>query len=926
MIERRFAFSAVAAAVAAAVPYISSAQQSPPLEEVIVTGTYIPRASQFDSPSPLVVVGREDIVATGANEIGDLILDLTINTGSQNNPDAFTQNLTTGTTNINLRGLGVSSTLVLLNGRRQVASAMATDRGENFVDTSSLPPLIAMDRIEILKDGATALYGSEAVAGVVNFLTRSDFEGFEVEVGYQDIPGHNQNDLELSLLYGVGNERTHFLAAFSRLDRDMLTTADRRLSTTADDLSQAGNPGSFLIPTRPTHPVYGPVWSQAFDSNDNGIADFIEPQFGLPPVPGAQPPVFADQNCAAVAAGDPKVIPGFAAVVPTPIGEVPLGLCQFDFGEFWSLVPREERNIAYLELTHDFSERLSGRLEYHIADNEAFSNTSPSFPFAQFPVVSAAHPDNPYGVDVQFIGRLIGAGGAPIESAYQSTTRRFAGTLSGNLSDTWTWEVGAQLSENDFAVSAPDVLVDRFQAAMQGLGGAGCDPDTGTAGVAPCFYFNPFGTALTGAGNANPPQLIDDLLDFMRIDARSELLTIDAIVSRELGELAGGRAAIALGVQHRSEEIEYDYDPNANRDNFIFLVGNPDFRNDRNVNAIFAELALPVTETVNLQLAVRHEDYGDVDSTDPKATVLWQPSDRLAVRGSIGTSFRGPSLFQSFGTQTTLAELVDPGVGTPQFFPVRSQANPSGEPLRPEEADVLNFGVTWSITDALELNVDWWSFDYTDVIIEQNAQAILNAAAMGDAQAASQVERDAFGFLERVNVFFDNASSLETDGFDARLAYSIPAAGASSYRVGFGATYVSSYDIDDPQAGRIDGAGKRNFANFATSVPELRANAFFNWRRNAHLVDLYVHHIDSYTDDQVALGQGPEAFRKIGSHTTTDLRYGYTFRGETGPTLSVGAINVFDRDPPHVHTNGGYDSKVHDPRGRVVYARASFRF
>src|SRR5690606_28511939 len=172
---------------------------------------------------------------------------------------------------------GVASTLVRLNGQRQTPSAMATDRGENFVDTSSLPPLIALDRVEILKDGATALYGSEAVAGVVNFLTRRNFTGVELELGYQDIPGHDQRDVELGVLYGVGNDTTQFLAAFSRLDRTMLTTADRRLSTVTDDLSQAGNPGSFLIPTRPAHPVYGAVWTEAFDSNNNGIADFIEP-------------------------------------------------------------------------------------------------------------------------------------------------------------------------------------------------------------------------------------------------------------------------------------------------------------------------------------------------------------------------------------------------------------------------------------------------------------------------------------------------------------------------------------------------------------------------------------------------------------------------------------------------------------------------
>ena len=927
MASRTFRLSACAAAVAFCLPAASNAQPAGPVEEVVVTGTYIPRASQFDSPSPLVVVGREQIEAAGANEIGELIEDLTINSGSLNNPDAFTQNLTIGTTNINLRGLGVASTLVLLNGQRQTPSAMATDRGENFVDTSSLPPLIALDRVEILKDGATALYGSEAVAGVVNFLTRRNFTGVELELGYQDIPGHDQRDVELGVLYGVGNDTTHFLAAFSRLDRTMLTTADRRLSTVTDDLSQAGYPGSFLIPTRPAHPVYGAVWAQAFDSNNNGIADFIEPTVGLPAVPGAQPPVFADNDCAAIAAIDPKVVPTIARNVETPIGTVPLGLCQFDFGSFWSLVPEEERNIGYLQLTHQMSDRVEGRVEFHVADNEARSNTSPSFPFARFPLVQVTHPDNPYGTDVQFIGRLIGAGGEPIESRYQSTTRRLAGTLSGDAGEAWSWELGVQYSENDFFIAAPDVLVDRFDAAIRGLGGPGCDPDTGTAGVAPCLYFNPFGSALTGTGTPNPPELINHLLGFYEIDATSDLLTVGGFVSRELGELRGGQAALVVGVQHRAEELRHDYNDDANRNNFIFLVGNPDFREDRNINSLFAELALPITETVNLQLAARHEDYGDIDSTDPKITVLWQPSDALSLRGSIGTSFRAPSMFQSFGTQTTLSELIDPNVGTPQFFPVRSQPDPSGRPLQPEEADVLNFGLSWFAGEGLQIDLDYWSFDYTDVIIEQNAQAILNAAAAGDAQAASQIIRDpGSGLLLRVDTYFDNASELKTDGFDLRIAYELPTTGASTYRVGLESTFVTSYDLDDPQAGRIDGAGRRNFANFATSMPELRANAFFNWSRDAHLVDLFVRFIDSYTDDQVALGQGEEAFRKIGSQVTADVRYAYQFRGGEGPRVSVGVINLFDEDPPHVATNGGYDSKVHDPRGRVVYARASFAF
>ena len=798
----RTAFSTALAALIAA-PAAPALAQNEGVEQIVVTGTYIRRRSQFDSPSPLVTMTSADLAATGANEIGDVIEDLTINTGSQNNPDAFTQNFTTGTGNVNLRGLGVSSTLVLINGRRQTQSAAATDRGENFVDTSSLPPMIAFDRLELLKDGATALYGSEAVAGVVNFITRSEFEGFDLELSLQSVDDHPQDDSEISGVYGVGNDRTHLLAAFSYLDRDPLTTYDRRLSSRTDDLSQAGNPGSFLVPSLPGNPAFQSVWTSVFDTNRNGVADFVEPTLGRPPVPGAQPPVFADQDCAAIAAQDPKVVPSIAVSFPSPIGAIPIGLCEFDFGDFYSLVPEESRASGYIELTHDLNDLVEGRVEFHVADNEASRNNSPSFPFAAFPTVAASHPDNPYGSDVRFIGRIIGAGGTAIESIHNSDTRRFAGSLTGSIGDVWVWELAAQFSENDFFVQAPDVLVDRFNLAIRGFGGAGCDSAAGTPGVAPCAYFNPFGSALTGTGTRNSSALFDYLVGYETFDAHSELLTVEGFVTRQFGELAGGPIGLAVGAQYRGDELTYDYNDDANRDNFLFLIGNPDFGDERDIDAFFAELALPFTDTISMQVAARFEDYGEVDSTDPKVTLLWRPNLRFSLRGSVGTSFRAPSLFQAFGTQTTLAELIDPNVGSPQFFPVRTQPNPSGAALQPEEADVLNFGVSFSPTENLDIGVDYWSFDYKSVIIEQNPQALLNAGALGDPQARMQVIRDpASGLLLRVDSFYTNASSLETDGLDLTISYDFELAAGGTLRAGADATYIASYDIEDPQAGQ----------------------------------------------------------------------------------------------------------------------------
>lgn len=892
------------------------------IEEIVVTGSYIRRESQFDSPSPLTTIGFEDIADLGVNEISDIIERMTINTGSQNNPDAFTQNASTGTTNINLRGLGVNSTLVLLNSRRQVHSAVSTDRGNNFVDTSALPPMIAFDRIETLKDGATALYGSDAVAGVVNFITRSDFEGLDVQLDVQTVAGYPQDDQQFSLLYGGGTDRTHVLLAFSVLDRKPLTTADKRLSTTADDLSAVGNPGSFLVTALPGNPAYAPVWTVAFDTNFNGVADLVEPTLGLPPVPGALTPLFVDPDCNAIAVQDPKVVPGVAQSVPSPSGDIGIGLCQFDFGSYFSLVPEEERVSAYVELNHAFGDGLDGRLELHLTDNEALRNNSPSFPITERNPISVNHPDNPFGTDVLWIGRVIGGGGTAGPTVHDSMTWRVAGSLTGDFNDDWGWDVGFQRSRNEFFVGAEDTVKDRLYSALIGFGGSNCNPAAGAPGIGDCRYFNPFGSSLTGTGTVNTPELIDYIQGPYTIDGNTRLTTFDGVVTGNFGALPGGPAGIAVGAQIREEEKHSDYSELANRDAFMFVVGNPDFASSREVTAAFVELLLPASRQLDLQLAARIEDYGGgVDSTDPKLTALWRPTDSFALRASVGTSFRAPSIFQAFGTQTTLEELTDPLFpGATQFLPVRTQPNLSGKTLRPETADVANLGFTFSPGGNLELGVDYWSFDYTDVIIQQNPQALLDAAVAGDAVAARQIERGPTGGLLRVNSFYDNASSLTTDGFDFSIAYTMELA-AGTLRLGAQATAVSTYDLADPQAGVIDGAGKRNFANFATSVPELRANLFLNWQRDIHGVNVYVNHIDSYLDD----GQ-PGALRPIGSHDTVDAQYNLALDRFAGVTLSFGGFNLTGEDPPPVATNGGFDSKVHDPRGRLLYARASVSF
>jgi hypothetical protein len=660
----------------------------------------------------------------------------------------------------------------------------------------------------------------------------------------------------------------------------------------------------------------------AFDGNRNGVADALEPMSAA--VPQAELPLFADPDCAAIAARDPRVVPGFVASAPSPSGAIPIGLCQFDFGDFYSLVPEETRHSGYVALRSNLGRRLFGQLEYHVARNQAARSNSPSFPFSTFPEVPATHPDNPFGTEALYVGRLQGSGGAAAKSLHDSDTRRISASLSSEINDAWRWELGIQRSENDFVVVATDVLADRFNLAINGLGGSSCSVEAGNPGESGCLYFNPFGTALTGAGTANSGELLTHLSGLFRLEAASELVTVDAVLTGHWRNDGG----IAIGGQYRKEQLSYRYDDNTLRDNFTFFTGSTDFASSRGIAALFAELSLPISDSLESQFAARVEDYGGgLRSTDPKIALLWRPHASLSIRTSYGSSFRAPSLFQSAGTQTSLAELIDPGVGVPQFFPVRTRPSPSGDELRPERADTLHFSVTWSPAAAFEISTAYWAFDYDDVIIQQNPQAILNAAALGEPQAKLQIERDSSsGLLLRVNAYYENAATLETDGIDLSVSYERETIRAGILRAGATATRISSYDALDPQVGLIRGAGRRNFSNFATSVPSLRGNVYVNWRRGSHGVNLFLNYIGSYLDDETQAGLDSQPLTRIDDYLTVDAQYSLRTATDGSVTLSLGAMNLFDATPPHVATNGGYDSKVHDPRGRLLYARARFSF
>ena len=522
--------------------------ESESMEEVVVTGSYI-RGTPEDAALPVDVLTRAELEDVGDPSLIEMVRNLGVtsgNTGETNQFASTGQAAGAAVTLINLRGLGAERTMVLINGRRHVGT---TTLG---TDVSSIPTS-AIGRVEVLKDGAAALYGSDAIGGVVNFITRNDFEGFEIRASNQWIDdGGDQN---FSAIWGTAGERWNFTIAAEHEHRDELQAIDRDWAVrpfaqnTQGGYSSIGNPGTFLPAINPT-----------------GAANTL--------LGGFTP----DPNCAALGA--------------TSTG----GFCRFQYTIFFNLIEETDSDKLFSTFEYEINDTTSFHIEALWTEVEAPDwNSSPSYPpqalLGPDRFVPPTHPGlialkaaNPTLFnDVGPIAaadqgavtwsRLLGYGGRnglPGDGPRETDTQRLSMSLEGIAFGELNYEFALSYSNRERFSSTADMYVERIAFALDGLGGAGCDPATGTPGVGPCEYYNPFSngvplSAATGPNAffdpavGNSPELIDWLTDYLSSDARNELLVFDAIFSGETGwELGGGTVGWAAGFQSRRERYELE--------------------------------------------------------------------------------------------------------------------------------------------------------------------------------------------------------------------------------------------------------------------------------------------------------------------------------------------------------------------------------
>lgn len=984
MLRAASAVSGIAMAVALAQPVAAEEAGEDPV--IVVTGTLI-AGSREDAPAPVDVIQAEELGAQGNPSMLELTKRLPASAGVLGDASQFDirSQFNEGVASINLRGLGPQRTLVLLNGKRIVA----TGSGNLPLVDVNLIPMGAVGRIEILKDAAAATYGSDAIAGVVNFITRTDQDGFLASADYRWVDG-SEGDWTGALSWGGTLGPARVLVSGGYQHRGELTTMDRDFSLLPYEAnpqggwSGGGAPGNF-----------------DFDATLNGV------RFD------------ADEGCAAV--GGFRSLPGSTA-----------DLCQTQYLGFTNLVEPEDRYQLFADVEIDLSPAATLRLTGLYGRTETVLTTSPSYLPTIAPSANAAFGGGGLFVIPQYapaladycarFGAAAGcavAGGVPQAPALAFPVRfrpvlmggnplfendrqtsvlprssdmyQFTGELTYELGPSIDVTAGVTYSEYDRYFEGGDSFVDMLQNALAGFGGESCAYATpqSRAGMTPaqlaavagtngCHYINPFSTgiaanALTGeanpnfAGASNPlglsltpgaglindASIVDDFYTIIQRKANTRQWVGDLVISGDSGvSLPGGEIGFALGAQYRRDGYARTYGATNNLDAYPcagsilnpaatcnpetgpigFLGSNRNVDVTGDVWAVFAELQLPVTDWIQAQLSARYEDYGGtIGSTfDPQARIRIEVTDWLALRGGVGTTFRGPP------PQTVSSDLVILTFIGGAFRAVDVLGN---RDLEPESATTYNAGVLVD-RGGFKASVDFWRYDFSGPIESEPVSGMVsamfgNAANCTEPAYAALRARFTFsggvcavGNVQRLATYAFNSADVSTSGIDFQASYDAQLGGAQ-LQAGVSGSYVIEYELDDVLVEGIrvqpafDAAGLLNYQTTAYPLPQWKGQAWLQGVIRDHSLRLQVNYVDGYIDQRGADVFGPNfaalaggsvtAGKQIGSFTTVDASWSWQVLDRT--TLSVALFNLFDQDPPFARLDQNFDPFTASPLG-----------
>ncbi|MEJ2384218.1 MAG: TonB-dependent receptor [Xanthomonadales bacterium] len=838
-----------------------------------VTGYRIKRNS-IDGPAPVNVFDRETLEATGVTLLGEFFRYLPQALGQVS--ELAQGSSFAGAEGVDLRGIGIDNTLTLLNGKR-VAAYARNGASEPFVDINAIP-IAAIERVEILNDGASAIYGSDAVAGVVNIILREEFDGLQLGGGYLTTTEGDGDEWTADLVWGRTGERTRVLATVSVSDKSPILARDRE--GTADvDYSDVGGPNFRAFNSTPAN----------YFSLDSFQA-------------------IADAECGV----EPKI----ADIETFPFfGDV----CLFNYAWFQQLTYDRQALSGNMVVTHDFDTGVTGRIEvlYSHRKNRALLAPSPVIGG----LIPANHPNNPYGALLEIAGRPLDTGNRIFDTS--ADTYRVVAGLEGAWKD-WAWSADLLLSGNQTDTDRLNaVYSDRYYAALAGSGGPSGDQ-----------WYNPF-----GAHPSNDPELIDWMTTRTRFGADSEENALDLEASTFFGALPGGAVGFAAGLQYREQSLDEFADEVERSGQLAGGSQITQITADRDILAAYAEFKLPLLSTVEAQLAVRYDEYSDFgSSTNPKMALAWRPGDAWLFRASYGTSFRPPTFTELFNPETFNSGFYEdvercevtgaPADCAQREYPVRDTGNPE---LEPESGESTLFGVVWSpgFLDGFDLEVDYWRFEHSDRIVQLDPQLILDAKNNdGVTRLPPSAEDIALGIpgpIVELTRTYLNSDRLVTSGVDVSGRYLWQSRTGMRFDTTLMYTYVGDYTLKDAAVGSresgINFAGRHY--NLEFGIPRHRGNLNINWQNGAHGMAANVRYTGDYEGAFDVTIDGASRPHIVDAYTTLDLQYTYQF-GADATRIRLGCRNCFDNDPPDTFLYLG--EGLYDYRGAMVYTRLEHHF
>ena len=891
----------VIAGVSSNLAYAQTANSEEKVQRIEITGSHIKRI-QSETADPMTVISKEEIIRSGATSVLDIMRSLT-SAGGNGGEMAGSNSFRNGATEVSLRGL---PTLVLLNGYRLPLSGSDEYSGQTSVDLNAIPTS-AIERIEILKDGASAVYGTDAVGGVVNFILRKDFTGLTLNAGYGRTTYNDGAVSNVSGAYGFGDRAKdgfNVTASLSYEKAEVIRAVDRPFSKSLDKTNRENGLHSGNV-----FGNYG---------NDPGTLS----------LGGAQrmpDPACRAENRAAY----PNLPEWFASPERNA--------CMYLRPETTDLARPYTRYGGALTANWDIAQNTSLFFNGFYNHFDTTLNSSPLYIQNATRTgalrVEADHPNNTYNTPV-VIRRLF-----PAQRGGTDTTTKTSWFVTGVNGQTAGWDWTASLGhaeEKGHVQMYGAYMFDKLQNYVA----------TGK--------FNPFG------GNNNSAQIINELSANVYVDTKSSTDFLKFVGSTEFGSLPGGKIGFAAGAEYKKQSLRYD--PSQNYQNGE--IGNytilRSINGSESLSALFTEVNLPILKNLEANAALRYDKYENSgNTTNPKIGLRWTATPTFMLRSTYSTGFRAPTLSQQYsGGRGGFSTARDPRrcVAGNVYFDNDCSSSVlsllSGtKGIQPEKSSNANIGFVFEPVKDLNLAMTYWRITWKNRIENLDKETVLagesgsyanaierNAVTAEDLAAYNALTADQraklgplVGKLKQVKIGLINRSKVFTDGLDLDGSYTMRTA-SGKYKVYTEISYTKSYEKallpDDPDVNCPNNtaceAGEHSY-------PRVLAKLGLDWDHGPWNATAVANFVSSYKVTRSPTevindyyGQYANGVM-VGSSTLFNVSAGY--KGYKDLTLRFGINNLFNREPPFDSgATNGYDTNYGQPRGRHVYVNASYNF